>query len=271
MVAFDYSRLADLYDAYCVYDQDLPFYVGLAQKARGPILELMAGTGRISLPLLERGHWVTCLDSAPSMLAVLRRKLRERGTEPRGLAAAKIHVLCADARQIPLRRAFDLILLGFQGFSELITEEEQRQTLAAAARRLALGGRFVCTLHNPRARLQTLDGAWHEVGRFPAPASGLSCGRPDGGSLVVRVRGRFDPASRLVTGTQQVEVHDRDGSLCARRSVPLRFSLLEAGPFTELAHAAGLQLLELLGDYQGSPYDPEQSPAIVAILGRRSS
>lgn len=266
MVAFDYSRLADLYDAYCVYDQDLPFYVGLAQQARGPILELMAGTGRISLPLLERGFPVTCLDSAPSMLAVLRRKLLERG-----LAARKIHLVCADARQIPLRWVFDLILLGFQGFSELITEEEQRQTLAAAARRLAPGGRFVCTLHNPRARLRTLDGAWHQVGRFPAPDSGAPGTGLGGGSLVVRVRGRFDPASRLVTGTQQVEVRDREGSLRIRRSVPLRFSLLEAGPFIELAHAAGLEVLELLGDDRGAPYDPAQSPAIVAILGRSSS
>lgn len=45
MVSFDYSRVADLYDGFCVFDQDVPFFVGLAREAQGPVLELMAGTG----------------------------------------------------------------------------------------------------------------------------------------------------------------------------------------------------------------------------------
>ncbi len=34
MASFDYSGVADLYDSFCVFDQDVPFFVGLARDAR---------------------------------------------------------------------------------------------------------------------------------------------------------------------------------------------------------------------------------------------
>ena len=46
MPAYDYSVLADLYDDFCVFAEDIEFFRGAAAAARGPVLELMAGTGR---------------------------------------------------------------------------------------------------------------------------------------------------------------------------------------------------------------------------------
>ena len=152
MASFDYSRVADLCDSFCVYDQDVPFFVGLTRHAQGPVLELMAGTGRISIPILRHGVPLTCLDRAPSMLAVLQEKL--------GRLRNNCRLVCADARSIPLDGAFDLVLLPFQGFSELVDDRERREVLEEVRRVLLPRGRFVCTLHNPRVRLRTVDGSW---------------------------------------------------------------------------------------------------------------
>jgi ubiquinone/menaquinone biosynthesis C-methylase UbiE len=73
----DYSQVADLYDAYARTDFDVPFFCEEAEGCTN-VLELMSGTGRLSIPLLEAGVPLSCLDSSAEMLAVLRRKLAAR-------------------------------------------------------------------------------------------------------------------------------------------------------------------------------------------------
>src|SRR5919112_6745913 len=51
----DYDRVADVYDLYVTSDLDVGFYVEEATKVQGKVLELMCGTGRVSIPLLEAG------------------------------------------------------------------------------------------------------------------------------------------------------------------------------------------------------------------------
>jgi hypothetical protein len=59
MPAVDYSRLAALYDALVTDASDVEFFVRAAREARGPILELMAGTGRVTMPLARAGLELT--------------------------------------------------------------------------------------------------------------------------------------------------------------------------------------------------------------------
>lgn len=63
----DYSKFYDLY----VGDKsdDIPFYLKYAQEARTPILEIGAGTGRLTIPFARAGHSVVAVDISPSMLA----------------------------------------------------------------------------------------------------------------------------------------------------------------------------------------------------------
>jgi hypothetical protein len=49
----DYDSVAELYDLYVTATYDFEFFLAEAAKAEGPALELTAGTGRLSLPLLE--------------------------------------------------------------------------------------------------------------------------------------------------------------------------------------------------------------------------
>lgn len=250
MTSLDYSRVADIYDGYCVYDGDIPFWVSLAKQTKGRILELMAGTGRVSLPLMEKGRAVVCVDRDAAMLSVLRQKAQSKDLSAQ--------VICADASDIPFSGIFDLVLLPFQGFSELVHDKERWGALRAVVSCLTARGIFVCTLHNPHVRLRTIDGMWHEVVKSTHPKSR--------GSLEVSIKADFDPASRIVSGIQRIDEYDEAGKAVDSRSLPLSFSLLEKESFGELAEEAGLEVISLFGDYSAAPYDQEKSPVMVWFL-----
>jgi ubiquinone/menaquinone biosynthesis C-methylase UbiE len=78
MPAMDYSRIAHLYDAYVKTEFDVSFFISVT-KGWDSVLELMCGTGRLSIPLLKAGVPLTCVDSSPVMLALFREKLRREG------------------------------------------------------------------------------------------------------------------------------------------------------------------------------------------------
>ena len=80
MKSIDFDPVARYYDLYVQTELDVPFWVEEARRHAGRRLELMCGTGRISLALLRAGFALTCVDYSAGLLAVLREKLaRERG------------------------------------------------------------------------------------------------------------------------------------------------------------------------------------------------
>jgi predicted RNA methylase len=64
MPACDYSLVADIYDGYVRTDLDFAFFREESEKAKGRVLELMCGTGRLTLALLAEGVPMTCVDSS---------------------------------------------------------------------------------------------------------------------------------------------------------------------------------------------------------------
>jgi len=86
------------------YDLDLAGWRELAEAARGPVLDVGAGTGRVTLDLARRGHEVVALDADASLLAALRERAG-------GLLVDTIH---ADARTLDLEQRFPLIIVPMQ-------------------------------------------------------------------------------------------------------------------------------------------------------------
>ena len=97
--AINYSLIADIYDSYVRTERDIPFFPQEASQVSGEILELMSGTGRVSVPLIKAGVRLTCVDSSPEMLEILRRKLEAAGLE------ADVHL--ADVRELDLGKKFE--------------------------------------------------------------------------------------------------------------------------------------------------------------------
>ena len=79
MKSIDFDPVARYYDL-CVHpDFDLPFWVEEARRHPGRRLELMCGTGRISLAILREGLPLTCVDYSAGLLSIFREKLSREG------------------------------------------------------------------------------------------------------------------------------------------------------------------------------------------------
>ena len=141
-----YDAIAELYDPWSrTVTEDIGFYVAEARKARGPIVELGVGTGRIAVPVASAGVPVIGVDSSAGMLEVCRRS---------GAAAGVEHLLDlrqGDLREPPVSERVRLVISPFRALLHLATDVERRQALAAAFGLLVHGGRFVFDVFAPSA------------------------------------------------------------------------------------------------------------------------
>jgi SAM-dependent methyltransferase len=103
----------------------------LLPLAAGGALELAIGTGRIAVPLAERGVRVAGIDLSPDMVAELRKK-----TEA-------IPVAIGDYATTRVEGTFSLVYLVFNGIVNQTTQEAQVAAFTNAAAHLEPGGCFV--------------------------------------------------------------------------------------------------------------------------------
>ena len=113
---------------------DVPFYVGEAKRADGPVLELACGTGRVTIPVAQSGVEIVGLDQSASMLATARAKAAEAGV--------KIAWVEADCRTFALSRKFALIFMAFNSMQHLHDHASLAALFAHVRGHLAPGGRF---------------------------------------------------------------------------------------------------------------------------------
>lgn len=248
-----YARIADVYDSFVRTDYDVPFFVAEGQKAGGDVLELMAGTGRLTIPLLEAGIAVTAVDFSAGMLDVLRGKLAARGL--------RADVIQADVRQLALGRSFKQIIIPFQAFPELTSEADQQLALERIHAHLDEDGVFICTLHNPPVRLKSIDNQMRLVSRTALE---------DGGQLHVWLLQRYTAGTMVAEVLEFFEDYDAAGLLRSKRYSALEFHLLAKEPFEWLMAKAGFEVVDLYGDYAYAPFDAETSPFMIWVLGRQT-
>jgi SAM-dependent methyltransferase len=250
--SIEWGRVAPFYDLYAQATFDIPFFVQEATTIQGNVLELMAGTGRVSLPLVKAGVHLTCVDNAPEMLAILRQKLA------REHLSAQVYDM--DVRDLALDQRFDLIVIPFHSFGELIASDDQKRVLARIYAQLAERGRFICTLHNPSHRLRSVDGQLRLVGTYP--------GVDPQTSLFFWSVSSSDPATNIVHAWQFYEHYDQQGRLQEKSMLEIRFALPQRAGFETLAEAAGFQVLSFYGDYAYTAFQEETSPYMIWVLGK---
>lgn len=130
------------HDAECGgYRGDMELWLRLAGERGGPILDLGAGTGRVSLALAARGHPVWALDREPALLEALRRRAGDRRLE-----VATHEGDCREAKPIGAGPEFAIIIAPMQLFQLLPTPADRRAALVAQRERLAAGGLLTVVL-----------------------------------------------------------------------------------------------------------------------------
>ena len=140
------GRVAQRYDEETADMPVEPVLDFLEPFASGGALELAIGTGRIALPLAQRGVRVAGIDFSEDMVAQLRKK-------PGG---AEIPVAIGDYATTQVDGTFSLAYIVFNSLNNNTTQDGQVATFENAAAHLEPGGCFVVEIGVPKSRPLTV-------------------------------------------------------------------------------------------------------------------
>ena len=118
------------------YRDDLPLWRALAAEVDGPVLDVGAGTGRVTLDLAARGAAVIAVDVDAALLQALAHRA----------AGLPVETVVADARQLNLSRTCSLILVPMQTLQLLGGPSGRAAFLRGALAHLIPGGRVVAAV-----------------------------------------------------------------------------------------------------------------------------
>jgi len=131
--------------------------VAEARKARGTVVELGVGTGRIAVPTAEAGVRVIGVDSSAGMLEVCRARAAEAGV------ADRLDLRLGDLRDPPVTERVPLVTCPFRSYLHLTDDAERLAALRAARDLLVDGGRLVFDVFAPSAEdIAETNGRWLE-------------------------------------------------------------------------------------------------------------
>ena len=227
------DRFADVYDEWYAEVTDVDACLSRIERlvdeaGGGPVLELGVGSGRLAIPLAQRGVEVYGLDASQAMLERLAAK--PGGSLVRAQQGDMAAVELLDA---PL---FAVVLLAFNTLFNLPTEAEQRRCLGRCASLIAPSGTVVVEAFVP----DDSSGAAAQAAVEPRHI-GLD-------EVVLRVS-RSDPASQTVTGQH---VHLSEAGIRMR---PWFLRWATPAQLDEMAAGAGLELAWRAAGWRDEPFD----------------
>ncbi len=247
----NYDDFADLYDhQYDLYRDDLHFYGAVAERVGGQVLEIGAGTGRVTAYLTRRGVNVTGLEPSARML--------ERARTRAGRDQLTLNLVQGEAQTFKLETRFDLAIAPFNALMHLYTPNEQLSALQNVHQHLKPGGQLIFDLSVPRyGAAATMR---HEGETFYVTTE---AGRQRSDVFLVQ---RLDEVRQRVTTDYYVDTVGEDGAL--RR----RFYSLEQRYYTRyeverLLRHAGFESPRVQGGFQGGPL--EASSETMVFLTRK--
>lgn len=246
----DYAPYYDWENAQTVGRRDVKFWIDLARRSGGAVLELGCGTGRLSVPVAKVAPGFVGIDRSAPMLRRLQTRLR------RARLGSRARVIRGDIRALPFRRRvrFGLVMAPYGMLQSLITDADLRATLTAVASVVAKGGRFVVDLVPDLPRWQEYDRRVSLKGR-----------RPGGGRLTLIETVRQDYDKRLTIFDQEFVEHV-DGRRTVHQ-VSIAFRTLTVTQTSRRLERAGFRIESVLGDYRGRAWSPESD--VWVIVGRR--
>jgi SAM-dependent methyltransferase len=137
------------------YGEDLPLWRSLAASHGDPVLDVGAGTGRVTLDLAAAGYRVTALDRDPELLAVLKSRLADNSRTARGICQTVV----ADARDFDLVGGrFPLVIVPMQTIQLLGGPDGRGAFLRCAHRHLTRGGVLAAAITEVLELYEVVDG-----------------------------------------------------------------------------------------------------------------
>jgi len=228
----EYDSISRLYDPWSVsVVEDVEFYVGHAQRAGGPVVELGVGTGRIAVPTAKAGVRVIGVDSSAGMLDVCREYAERAGVHE------LLDLRLGDLRDPPVEERVRLVTCPFRALLHLHTDDERLRALRAARELLVAGGLYVFDVFAPgRDDIEDTHGRWIE--REPG----------------IWERADWDEGARTLTLSVRDETNDTTMAL----------AWLSPLEWRRLLDLAGFDVESLYGWFDGRPYTGGEDSVWVA-------
>lgn len=223
------ARWAEMYDEFHAgLMDDERSVVKLAELADGgPLLEFGVGTGRLAVPLAEKGLDVVGVDVSEDMLAQLKRK------------SDKVTTIVGDMTTVRVDREFAVAFIAFNSIFVLPSQEAQVQLFRNAAAHLRPGGRFV---------LETTVVS----GPRPGDKGSFRVARIEHDRLTV-VAGLADSATQFYNGMWVI--FEPDGT----KFYPIEGRNVTHHEMDLMAQLAGLEFEHRWADWSESPFDGEST------------
>ena len=218
------ERIAGIYDElYSAYD---PAAIELLAEIAGDgkALELAIGTGRIALPLQQKGVAVAGIDASEAMVARLRAK-------PRG---KEIPVTMGNFADVAVDGKFALIYIVFNTFYALREQEEQVRCFANVAAHLQPDGHFLVEAFVP------------DLGRFDR---GQRVSVVNLGSERVQLDASQHDLAKQEVRSRHVLIGEKGIQL-----FPVHLRYVWPSEMDLMARLAGLTLAERWGGWQREPF-----------------
>lgn len=229
------------------FEPDGPFFLSLARRLAGPVLELGCGTGRLAIPLAQHGVDMTGLDVVPGMLTLAKRKA---GNLP-------IAWVEADARAFQLGRKFRLIFDNGAAFMHVLKRTDHEAILACVREHLDVDGRFVLCVSGlqPAQMTNKEEREWFSY--------------VDHQGFEVRVSGteRYDLVRQIYHEDAVRRWCDEAGQEVVRHA-PLARRIFFPPELEALLHYNGFTVLERYGSWDGGPMTDE-SQTMVFVCRRK--
>ena len=249
------GSLPSIFDDGDVYDlvgKDIPygfdFYVGLAREAKGPVLDICCGTGRILLPCLQAGIDIEGLDLFEPMLKTLRAKAAALGLSPR------LHQ--ADMSDFSLPRRFALIMIPFNAFIHNMTQESQIRCLELCRQHLVSGGNLTFDTFFPSLEIiGAPENTRAFEGECPHPETGLPIRMYDTRS--------FDRVAQVQHSLNEMELLAADGSIQTVHRSKVSSRYIYKHEMALLLRVAGFCRWEIYGDFDRRPLTRENDAMVV--------
>jgi ubiquinone/menaquinone biosynthesis C-methylase UbiE len=243
-----YRDAAEYYDLFIVND-DIPFYLSMAEKYGSPILELACGTGRVALKLAEAGYEVVGIDATRQMLNVARAKASNLPDNVR----SPVSFLKGDITDLDLQQEFSLVIIP-SSFRFCLTTEQQLACLSSARRHLTEDGAFILDLYP--GTVQDEKGEWSEDAH-------TTDGRH------VKRTGIFvtDLSNQIQRRTFILEIADSDGETWTIETENA-VALIDDKEANRLLRLSGFEVLEEYGDWDFRPYSQGMRKRILVLQSK---
>jgi SAM-dependent methyltransferase len=240
----EYDPLADLYDLEYVHDYDVPFWLALARREGGPIIEWGAGTGRIAIPLSKAGFDVTAVEVSGRMVARGRSKSE---------AVEWIH---GDMRGVNSDKRYRLAICAFNSFLCLTHVDDALAFLRNAKEHLEPGGLLgiEVSAFSPEELAEEPNGPelHHDFTRE------LPEGRLERFSV-----SDYDAASQIMEMRLFYELYGGDGALWSRRAHDLAIRITNRDELVLMLRLARFEIEAVYGGFEGEPFTAESDHLIV--------